>query len=51
MPAGVAADDLEETVKRRLDADLHARAIEPGRDAAGFIATVLARAYPCSTGH
>lgn len=46
MPAGISAETLEETVKRRLAA-LGAPA-ERERDAAGFIGAALARAFPCT---
>jgi Rap1a immunity proteins len=46
MPAGISAETLEETVKRRLAA-LGAPA-ERARDAAGFIGAVLAAAFPCT---
>jgi Rap1a immunity proteins len=44
-PAGISAETLEETVRKRL-ASMSAPA-ERKRDAAGFIGTALAAAYPC----
>ena len=47
IPQGVSAEQLEETVKSRLGKEL---ALSPARgatDAAPFLATTLAEAYPC----
>lgn len=46
LPAGISAETLEETLQRRL-ASLSAPA-EREREAAGFIAAVLAAAFPCT---
>jgi hypothetical protein len=47
VPADTSAEALETTLKTRLDADLTASPAHRDRDAARFIATVLARAFPC----
>lgn len=44
VPAGIAADDLEAALKKRLDA-LDANGQQ--RDAAGFIGAALAVRFPC----
>lgn len=44
VPAGIAADELEATVKKRLAMPA---AATDSRDASGFIADVLTTAYPC----
>jgi len=46
IPAGISAETLEETLKRKL-ATLSAPA-ERERDAAGFIGAVLAASFPCT---
>lgn len=48
VPAGISAEALEQTVKRRLAKDLSARPGDGAHDAAGFIGSVLAESYPCS---
>jgi hypothetical protein len=48
IPQGVSAERLEKTVKARLEEDL---SISPARgtaDAAAFLSTALAEAFPCS---
>jgi len=45
VPSGISAEDLEATVKQRL-AGLDAAA--GARDAAGFIADVLSKSFPCA---
>jgi hypothetical protein len=45
IPPGISAEDLEATVKQKL-AKLDATA--GTRDAAGFIAEVLLKSYPCT---
>jgi hypothetical protein len=47
VPAEVSAETLERTVKDRLGADLKAAPAHGAREAAGFIAAVLATAFPC----
>jgi hypothetical protein len=46
VPATISAEALEETVKKKL-AGL-STSTERDRDAAGFIGSVLATAYPCT---
>ena len=48
VPAGVSAEALEQTVKGRLTADLTAHPKDGEREASGFIASVLGRAFPCT---
>jgi Rap1a immunity proteins len=43
----VSAETLERTVKDRLSADLKATPAHGAREAAGFVAAVLAAAFPC----
>jgi hypothetical protein len=45
VPPGISAEELEKTVKQRL-ATLDAAA--GARDAAGFIADVLLKSFPCA---
>lgn len=47
VAADVAAEDLDQAVKARLESDLRKRPADASRDAAGFIAAVLSEAYPC----
>jgi len=49
VPAGISAEELEQTVKRRLTKDLGARPGDGAHDAAGFIGGVLAESYPCAS--
>jgi hypothetical protein len=49
MPAGISAEALEQTVKRKL-AGIGASG-ERDRDAASFIGGVLAAAFPCAKPH
>lgn len=44
VPPGIAAEELEATVKKRLEAP---GAATDSRDASRFIADVLTAAYPC----
>lgn len=46
-PPGISAETLEQTVKERLAADLASVPAHRDADAAGFIAKVLAAAFPC----
>ena len=49
IPEGVSAEQLEETVKSRLGKEL---ALSPSRgatDAAPFLASTLAEAFPCAS--
>lgn len=48
VPAGISAETLEQTVKRRLQKDLGARPGDGTHDAAGFIGVVLAESWPCA---
>lgn len=48
VPAGISAETLEQTVKRRLTKDLGARPGDGTHDAAGFIGNVLAESWPCA---
>jgi len=49
VPESVSGDALEQKVKAKLGADLAASPPKRNLDASGFIAAVLASAYPCST--
>ena len=48
IPEGVSAERLEKTVKARLDADLSRSPARSGADAASFLSSALAEAFPCS---
>ena len=48
VPSSVSAETLEETLKKKLEADLSASPEHRSRDAAAFIARVLASSYPCA---
>jgi hypothetical protein len=48
IPQGVSAEDLEKTVKARLEADLSRSPARSSADAAAFLTTALAEAFPCS---
>jgi len=48
VPSDVSAEALGDTVKKKLAADLSASPAAASLDAAGYIGTLLARAYPCS---
>jgi len=48
VTGATSAEALESTLKARLDADLEAAPAHRDRDAARFIGSVLARAFPCS---
>ena len=48
VPASVSGDALEQKVTTKLGADLAASPANRELDASGFIASVLASAYPCS---
>lgn len=48
IPEGVSAEDLEKTVKARLEADLSRSPARSSADAAAFLTTALAEAFPCS---
>lgn len=45
VPAGISAEELQKTVKQRLAA---LDAAGGARDAAGFIADVLLKSFPCT---
>ena len=47
VPAGISAETLEQTVKRKLGEDLARRPTDRDREASGFIGTVLVAAFPC----
>ena len=49
VPESVSGDALEQKVTAKLGADLAASPAKRNLDASGFIAAVLASAYPCST--
>jgi len=49
VPESVSGDALEQKVKAKLERDLAASPAKRDLAASGFIATVLASAYPCST--
>jgi hypothetical protein len=48
IPEGVSAEQLEKTVKARLDEDLARSPARGTADAAGFLSAALAEAFPCS---
>ena len=48
IPQGVSAEQLEETVKSRLGQDLSRAPERRTADAATFLASTLAEAFPCS---
>jgi hypothetical protein len=48
IPEGVSAERLEKTVKARLDADLSRSPARSNADAASFLSSALAEAFPCS---
>jgi hypothetical protein len=48
IPQGVSAEQLEETVKSRLGEELSQAPARGTSDAAAFLATTLAQAFPCS---
>jgi len=48
IPAGVSAEQLEETVKSRLGKELSLSPARGTADAAPFLASTLAEAYPCA---
>jgi Rap1a immunity proteins len=50
IPDNVSAQELEQTVKSRLDEDLTAHPANRTLDASRFIGAVLAHAFPCGTG-
>jgi hypothetical protein len=47
IPDGVSAEQLEETVKSRLEKELSLSPARATADAAPFLATTLAEAFPC----
>ena len=47
MPEGVSAEELEKTIKARLDADLAHSPAKGKADAAAFLSAALAQAFPC----
>lgn len=48
IPEGVSAEQLEETVKSRLGKELSLSPARGTTDAAPFLATTLAEAFPCT---
>jgi hypothetical protein len=48
IPEGVSAEQLEETVKSRLGEDLSRAPARRTADAAAFLASTLAEAFPCT---
>ena len=48
IPEGVSAEQLEETVKSRLGKELSLSPARGTTDAAPFLATTLAEAFPCA---
>ena len=48
IPEGVSAEQLEATVKSRLGEELAHAPARGTSDAAAFLATTLAQAYPCA---
>jgi hypothetical protein len=48
VPEGVSAERLEKTIKARLEGDLARSPADSTRDAAGFLSSALAEAFPCS---
>ena len=48
IPAGVSAEQLEETVKSRLAKELSVSPARGTTDAAPFLASTLAEAFPCT---
>ena len=48
VPPGVAADTLEETIKRRLEKEVSRGPGSGNRDAAGLIGSALTTAFPCT---
>ena len=47
IPEGVSAEQLEETVKSRLEKELSLSPARGTTDAAPFLASTLAEAFPC----
>ncbi len=47
VPASIAAEDLERSIKTKLAADLAAVPDDGTRDASGIIGGIVARTYPC----
>jgi hypothetical protein len=47
MPEGVTAEQLEKTIKARLDEDLSRSPARGAADAAAFLSAALAQAFPC----
>jgi Rap1a immunity proteins len=48
IPAAVSAERLEEIIKSRLIQDLSTSPARSSADAAAFLATALAEAFPCA---
>jgi Rap1a immunity proteins len=48
VPEGVSAERLEKTIKAQLDGDLSRSPARSTADAAGFLSSALAEAFPCS---
>jgi Rap1a immunity proteins len=51
VPGDTSAEALETTLKTKLDADLAATPANRDHDAARFIGSVLAHAFPCGKPH
>jgi Rap1a immunity proteins len=47
VPPGVSAEELEQTIKAKLDRRLSANPADQNLDAAGFIGTVLTDTFRC----
>ena len=47
IPEGVSAEELEKTIKARLDAELAHSPARGTADAAAFLSSALAQAFPC----
>ncbi len=47
MPEGVSAERLEKTIKARLEEELSLAPARGSADAATFLSTALAEAFPC----
>jgi Rap1a immunity proteins len=48
IPEGVSAERLEKTIKARLEEDLSRSPARGTTDAAAFLSTALAEAFPCA---
>lgn len=50
VPDGVSGDQLEQTLKTRLDDDLASAPAKRTLDASGFIGAALVQSFPCAQG-